>query len=163
MGEDRTEPQSGHRVSVDEAARRLGLTVDAVRKRVQRNQLAYEKDAAGRVRIILDESETLQDDGPDTARRSSRASDHLVDELRDRLRYVERQLEEEREANRENRRLLAALIQRVPELEAPSPERPPEGSASASEEPDGTRPRPDTRGAPEQTSRVPWWRRMFGA
>jgi excisionase family DNA binding protein len=55
-------------VTVDEAARHLGLTVDAVRKRVQRGQIAYEKDEAGRVRIILDEGRpyrtkvrTLQD------------------------------------------------------------------------------------------------------
>jgi hypothetical protein len=126
---------------------------------MQRNQLAYEKDAAGRVRIILDDSETLRDESPDTARQER---EHLVEELRDRLRYVERQLEEEREANRENRRLLAALIQRVPELEAPSSERPPEGSVSVTEEEGSTGPSPDTRDAPEQTSRVPWWRRMFG-
>jgi hypothetical protein len=52
VGEDR---QSRRRVTVDKAARHLGLTADAVRKRVQRGQIAYEKDEAGRVRIILDE------------------------------------------------------------------------------------------------------------
>src|SRR5215218_6430532 len=78
MGEERTGRQSGHRVTVDEAARHLGLTVDAVRKRVQRGQIAYEKDEAGRVRIVLDEGETLQDERPDTTGRDA----ELLEELR---------------------------------------------------------------------------------
>ena len=82
MGEDRTGRQSGQRVTVDEAARHLGLTVDAVRKRVQREQIAYEKDEAGRVRIILDESETLQDISPDSAGQATGAHEELVEELR---------------------------------------------------------------------------------
>jgi hypothetical protein len=82
VGEDRTGRQSGHRVTVDEAARHLGLTVDAIRKRVQREQIAYEKDEAGRVRIILDESETLQDIGPDNTGQGTVAHEELVEELR---------------------------------------------------------------------------------
>jgi hypothetical protein len=82
VGEDHTGRQSGHRVTVDEAARRLGLTVDAVRKRVQRGQIAYEKDEAGRVRIILDESETLQDIGPDNTGQKTVTHEELVEELR---------------------------------------------------------------------------------
>ena len=65
-------------MTVDEAARHLGLTVDAVRKRVQRGQIAYEKDEAGRVRIVLDEGETLQDERPDTTGRDA----ELLEELR---------------------------------------------------------------------------------
>jgi hypothetical protein len=82
VGEDRTGRQSGHRVTVDEAARHLGLTVDAVRKRVQRGQIAYEKDEAGRVRIILDESETLQDIGLDNTGQETVTHEELVEELR---------------------------------------------------------------------------------
>jgi hypothetical protein len=68
-------------VTVDEAARHLGLTVDAVRKRVQRGQIDYEKDEAGRVRIILDEGETLQDESPDTTGQAADAHADLVEEL----------------------------------------------------------------------------------
>jgi hypothetical protein len=78
VGEDR---QSGRRVAVDEAARHLGLTVDAVRKRVQRGQIAHEKDEAGRVRIILDEAETLQEESPDTKGQAAGAHADLVEEL----------------------------------------------------------------------------------
>jgi hypothetical protein len=117
VGENR---QSGQRVTVDEAARHLGLTVDAVRKRMQRDQLPHEKDAAGRVRIILDESETLQDESPDSTGQAAEESTALADELRNRIHYLERQVEEEREARRRADMLLAQLMQRIPELEAPA-------------------------------------------
>ena len=155
MGEDR---QSGRRVTVDEAARNLGLTVDAVRKRVQRGQIAYEKDQAGRVRIILDESETLQDKGPDATGQG--ASAELVEELRDRVHYLERVLEDEREARTEERRrhdtLMAQLMQRIPELEA-SPEA--RESPETVEEQQGT----GTVGTePQAAPQRPWWRRVLG-
>jgi hypothetical protein len=125
-------------VTVDEAARHLGLTVDAVRKRVQRGQIAYKKDEAGRVRIILDEDETLQDEGPDTTGQDAGVHAELVEELRDRVHYLEQVLENEREARTEERRrhdtLMAQLMQRLPELEAPA-------SSSEAREPDVS-PRP---------------------
>ena len=160
MGEDR---QSGRRVTVDEAARNLGLTVDAVRKRVQRGQIAYEKDQAGRVRIILDKSETLQDESPDTTGQGA----ELVEELRDRVHYLERVLEDEREARTEERRrhdtLMAQLMQRIPQLQA-SPEVPqevPEASEAAEEQQGRGEPRPAT-GEAQEGVRWPWWRRVFG-
>lgn len=52
---------------MDEAARGLGLSVDAVRGRIQRGQIAHEKEPAGRVRKILGAGETLRDEGPDIA------------------------------------------------------------------------------------------------
>ena len=133
MGEDRTAPQSGRRVTVDEAARHLGLSVDAVRKRVQRNQIPHEKDLAGRVRIILDEAETLQDESPDTTGQSADPRGELLDELRDRINYLERQVEEEREARRRADTILAQLSQANAEqartiraLEPPAPPETPE-------------------------------------
>jgi hypothetical protein len=156
VGEDR---QSGRRVTVDEAARNLGLTVDAVRKRVQRGQIAYEKDQAGRVRILLDESETLQDKSPDVTGQGA----ELVEELRDRVHYLERVLEDEREARTEERRrhdtLMAQLMQRIPELEA-SPEAR-ESPETVEEAPDRAEPHPATGEAQRGVQR-PWWRRMFG-
>jgi hypothetical protein len=164
MGEERTGRQSGHRVTVDEAARHLGLTVDAVRKRVQRGQIAYEKDEAGRVRIILDESETLQDKSPDNAGQATGAHEELVEELRDRVHYLERVLEEEREARTEERRrhdtLMAQLMQRIPELEAPSEPR--EAAETDEEEPERAEPHTATVEAQEGTHR-PWWQRWFGS
>jgi hypothetical protein len=150
-------------VPVDAAARHLGLTVDAIRKRVQRGQIAYDKDEAGRVRIILDEGETIQDEGPDTTGQGAGAVAELVEELRDRVHYLERVLEDEREARTEERRrhdtLMAQLMQRIPELEASSEAR--ESPETVEEEPERTEPRPATVESREGVQR-PWWRRIFG-
>ena len=50
---------------------------------------------------------------------------YLVESLQDQVKYLREQLDAEREATRENRRLLAAALERIPELEAP-PDTPPE-------------------------------------
>jgi len=55
----------------------------------------------------------------------------LVECLRDQVSYLRDQLDQEREANRENRRLLAAALERIPELEAAGEKR--DGSVTASE------------------------------
>ena len=51
MGEGHT---SGNRFSVYEAAEVMGITVDAIRKRVARGTIPHEKDDDGRVWVILD-------------------------------------------------------------------------------------------------------------
>jgi hypothetical protein len=76
------------------------------------------------------------------------ARDVLVDTLRE-------QLAAEREANRENRRIIAALTQRIPALESPELRDAPENAAE---------PRPDTETPASDTgqSRRSWWRKFFG-
>jgi hypothetical protein len=81
------------------------------------------------------------------------------------VRYLERQLDQEREARTEERRrhdtLLAQLMQRIPELEAPSGLR--NGHETATAEPDRDREHhPATDGAQEAAGRRSWWRRWFG-
>jgi hypothetical protein len=160
VGEDR---QSRRRVTVDEAARHLGLTGDAVRKGVQRGQIGYDKDEAGRVRITLDEGETLQDESPDITGQVAGAHEDLVEELRDRVHYLERMLEDEREARTEERRrhdtLMAQLMQRIPQLEAPSEA--PEASETADEQQGRGEPHSATVEDQQGTPR-PWWLRVFG-
>jgi hypothetical protein len=81
----------------------------------------------------------------------------LVEALRDQVVFLRQQLEEEREANRENRRIIAGLVQRVPEL-GPAQE-PQEGHVMDSEEPDkGTAPSEQQ----ETSQRRSWWRAFFG-
>ena len=129
VGEGRTGRQSGHRVTVDEAARHLGLTVDAVRKRVQRGQIAYEKDEAGRVRIILDEPETLQDIGPDNTGQETVTHEELVEELRrtnDLLREVITTRDEE---IRRRDTIIMNMTEAMKALNPPAPE----GSSEAQE------------------------------
>jgi hypothetical protein len=112
------------RLTVAEAARSLGISEAGVRKRVQRNQIAYEHDDDGRLFVWVSPGETRRVESRD---RDSRSRDELLEELRDRIRYLERQVEEEQDARRRADTLLARLMDRVPELEPPNPtETPPE-------------------------------------
>jgi hypothetical protein len=145
------------RVTVAEAAVLLGTSKEAVRKRIARSTLRSEKDPDGTVRVYVPASPTASDPGNPQAGAEGSA---LIEELRDRMRFLEEQLRREQDAHSEARRLVAALIQRVPELEAPSepPETsPPNAGAGLSRE----EPRPATRGPQEGADR-PWWRRIFG-
>jgi chromosome segregation ATPase len=95
-------------------------------------------------------------------------TNELIDELRDRVRSLEDQLKEEREANRENRRIIAALTSRIPELEAPS-QQPRESPVRAADEQDrGGEPRSTTPGTqepylsrPQEPRLRSWWRRWL--
>ena len=118
-----------------DAAADLGLTVDAVRKRVKRGTLESERGPDGRVYVFLD-------DGPDAgAPRSD--TDRLISTL-------EEQLALEREAHAEARRLLAAALERIPALEP---------AAETRESPEA--PAEDV-GSGDVPPRRSWWRRMFG-
>ena len=106
-----------------EAARVLGVSEDAIRKRVKRDSIRYDREPDGRVYVYLDASETVRDASPDASPDASAERDLLYQEMRERIAYLERQVEEEREARRRADTLLAQLMQRVPELEAPSESR----------------------------------------
>jgi hypothetical protein len=133
VGEDR---QSGRRVAVDEAARHLGLTVDAVRKRVQRGQIAYEKDEAGRVRIILDEGETLQDESPDTTGQAAGDESELMEELRRTNELLREVITTRDEEIRRRDTIIMNMTEAMKALNPPAPE----GSSEARESPESTGP-----------------------
>jgi hypothetical protein len=121
-----------------EAADELGVSVEAIRKRVQRGSIRSDKDPDGRRYVYLD------------AGRDPQAPVELVDVLRAQVEDLRGRLDKETEANRENRRIIAGLIERVPELE----QRPQSGGEA-----------PDRGAVPDEaqagTQRLPWWRRWF--
>src|SRR5215212_9153575 len=51
----------GSRVSVYEAADLLGVTVDAIRKRIQRGTIPHERHEDGRAYVLVDEAWALED------------------------------------------------------------------------------------------------------
>src|SRR3954467_3120177 len=59
------------RLTVAQAAERLGVTQDAVRKRIARGTIRHDRDSEGRIVVYLDtfaiESETAQDNRQDGA------------------------------------------------------------------------------------------------
>jgi hypothetical protein len=102
------------RVTVPEAGVILGLSEDAVRSRLKRGTLAKEKGRDGTVFVVLGSDKIANQ--PTTGQPPDQST--LVEVLRDQVSFLRQQLNEEREANRENRRIIAGLVQRVPELEA---------------------------------------------
>jgi hypothetical protein len=137
--------------TIPEAARILGISEEAVRGRIKRGTLKSVK-VEGRTHALLDADRTRQDDDrtTDQATRGSESS-ALTSALQERIDSLERQLEAERQAHAESRRIIAGLVERVPQLEAPSePSQSPETATEGEAE----------RRRPEQ--RAPWWRRVFG-
>jgi excisionase family DNA binding protein len=147
-------------MSVSEAAEFLGVTEDAVRKRIHRGKIAYERDQDGRYLVYPTETDKRQTVRQDSVQYESNA---LIFELRARIELLEDQLEQanerERQAterDRENRRLLAAALERIPpQLEAPSEAR--ESPETATEGEAERHP-----GGVKEGARRPWWRRVFG-
>ncbi len=153
-GADSGQDGGQKRFTIQEAARYLGVSEGAIRKRVARGTLAHDKDSDGRVYVHLDARDRQGvDAGQDEGVYPEPSA--LTSEMRARIDDLKEQLEAEREANRENRRIIAALASRIPELEAA--QEPPESPENASEEPARGE---EQRGAQEPISR-PWWRRWW--
>jgi len=145
----------GTRLTQREAAEALGVSVEAIRKRVKRGTLRSEKGGDGRRYVYLDAAPDVA--GTTTAQDEGSA---MTVELRDRLRYVEGQLEAERQAHAEARRLLAAALERIPPAIEP-PSEPPRSPEMADDEQQGRGPVPNA-GSPQEGTERPWWRRIFG-
>jgi excisionase family DNA binding protein len=164
-----TDLTTGRRLTVTEAAEVLGISGDAVRSRIKRGTLETVREG-GRVWVVLGDT-----DRPTAQAQPTRApgEDRLYQEMQERIRYLEEQVEEEREARRRADTLLARLMDRLPELEAPSETL--QAPETTAQEPEGAEPRPNAQDAQEhdtgplrewtsdvEARRRPWWRRMFG-
>ncbi len=152
------------RVSVEQAARILGIKEESVRKRVSRGKLRADKDADGRLLVYVDRSETVRDEYEDLSRTADSAE--LVDELRSHIADLRSQLEAERTSSAELRRIVAALTQRIPELPPAPDQEPPESheepAESASRGSGIPTPPPGSTAPQTASERVSWWRRVFG-
>jgi hypothetical protein len=133
------------RLTLQDAAQELGITPDALRQRIRRGQYRSTKED-GRVYVYLNLDRT------ETERDVQVESNALISEIQARVQLLEQELERAHERDRENRRIIAALTQRIPELEAPSEPRESPETATETERVDSP--------TPEQQR--PWWRRVFG-
>ena len=93
-------------MTIDEAARLLGISREAVRKRIKRGTLKAKKDKSGRWAV------EVPDDIPDTGQDTS---SKLVQVLQDEINYL-------REENRIKDRIIHNLTEKIPQLEAPKQE-----------------------------------------
>ena len=157
--------------TVAQAARTLGITEGAVRKRVERGKLTAERATDGRLIVYLDSDTTATDTTRDRPRQSR--DERYTRSLEEQVEYLRSQLEQEREARTEERRrqdtVIAQLSQAnaeqartIRELEAPAePRESPETVEEGLEGAERAGPRPATAGPQESTWRR-WRRRWFG-
>jgi spore germination cell wall hydrolase CwlJ-like protein len=141
-------------VSVYEAAEVMGVTVDAIRKRVSRGTIPHEKGEDGRVWVLLDTDQDAASKVHDTDQPRSDAT-ALISAKDETIAALREQLEQANERDRENRRIIAALTSRIPAIEASEGRESPQ---AATEEQSGTTAPPE----PQEGVQRPWWRRMFG-
>ena len=142
------------RVTIREAAARLGVTEAAVRKRIQRGSLDKEMGQDGKVYVSLNLSQYMSH--PEAPAESSAllaAKDETIAILRDQLR-------EEREARRRADTLLARFMDQLPQLEAAESHE--EAAESAAEGVASASPTQADTSAQNASEQRPWWRRMFG-
>jgi hypothetical protein len=163
---------------VAEAARALGISRDALYKRIRRNSVDWEKGEDGRIYVHVDTAaDAAMDDGMDAAMYASTDQSALVASLEEQVAYlrevvrsrdaeIRRREEEYREESRRKDHLLAAALERIPAIEAPAdptpetrdaPETPFEKAAKGDPPASGDSEQP--RGSSE--AREPWWRRWF--
>ncbi len=141
------------RVTIQEAARRFGVSEGAVRKRVTRGTLEHDKEDDGRVYVYLDERDTRGvDDVQDTGVRP--VSSALISRLEGEVEFLRDQVRRQQE-------IIAQQAVTMRQLTAAAQEEPTEDAQTVEEEPERAEPRPGAPGAQEGAQR-PWWRRMFG-
>ena len=126
------------RVTVAEAAVRLGVKEQAVRKRIQRGTLLHDKDDDGRVYVYLDPEGRSTSIGTG-ANSSDTSSDDtsmstLVQILQEQIVYLRQEAEDWKEEAHRKDTIIMSLTQRIPELGAPAGPR--EASEAGTEGPD---------------------------
>src|SRR5215204_2290391 len=128
------------RVTVAEAAERLGITKEAVRKRISRGTLRSDKDQDGTVRVYVPASGTA-------AATFDRAG--LIAELRARIEDLRTDRDAWRDQARRSDYMASAALDRtrelesrLRELEAPARQEPTGAAETVEEEPQRAEPRP---------------------
>jgi len=109
------------RLTVAQAAERLGVKEQAIRKRIQCGTPQHDKDETGRVYVYLNPNDTVEGEGRHT--RDGTHLEALVESLQDQVEYLRAELARRGETHLEESRrkdsIIAALTQRNRELEAP--------------------------------------------
>jgi len=158
------------RVTVDDAAKMLEASANALRKRIEHGTIQSEKVDGVRYVLLSDKDmpqhadDTSGDMPHDSAATSHDSADGMsafVTSLEDQVDYLRRQLEVWQEEARRKDHIIAALTERIPELEpvreaSPEPTREPVSHSDNGSKGTTT---PDNDETPEKPS---WFRRFFG-
>src|SRR5215208_5179674 len=155
------------RITVAEAAQRLGVKEQAIRKRISRGTLRHDKDGDGRVYVYISSESEDEVQGKDT--RDDTYRDALVESLQDQNRFLQEEL-----ARKDA--ILMNMTQTMRQLTAPAeedredaPESPPspgptrtttppsEERETATEMPMGPTPSEASERPQEATEPRSWW------
>ena len=152
-----------YRVTIQEAAERLGVKEGAIRKRIERGTIRSEKEVeTGRVYVYVDEPpvdepledhDTGYDNGYDTSQDTG--YDLLIRSQQEEIGFLRRELE----------RKDALLLNMTEVMKALNPPQEPPPDTPSEPRESSVTPSPDIdRGevGPEP-ERVSWWRRLFGS
>jgi len=166
-------PNSGF-YSPSQAARVLSLSKRRVLQFLERGELAGDKDPRGRWLIARAdlfalqerrEQEQRQRPGPKSEQPPAGEPDpELVEVLREQVEDLRGRLDVADQRDREQRRIIAALTSRIPELpSAPASPQTNEDAPGEPQSPGPMSPPPEHAGRPQTEEQRPWWRRIIGS
>lgn len=156
------------RVPVDEAARRLGIKAESIRKRIYRGSLKADKEPDGRLMVYLDDTDEAHGQSTDEVRGhesgavggAENASARLIEHLEAEIEFQRRESERKDAIIMQLSQANAEQARTIRVLEAPR--EPPEATQrpqeAAQESPQGDVGVQDKEPAEPR----PWWRRVFG-
>jgi hypothetical protein len=152
------------KVPVVRAAKLLGITEGAVRQRIKRGTLPIEKTQDGSVYVLLNASHD-RTNTDNTRTNSDNDGDNTTDlrltveRLDSEVAFLRSELVTRNEELRRKDHIIAALTERIPELEAPRERRESDLTATESDESSAM---PQNEQEPKsEPERRSWWRRLF--
>jgi DNA-binding transcriptional MerR regulator len=151
------------RMSVAEAARRLGVSPEAIRKRIKRGTIDHDQDPGGLTYVYVEVDNPVGNPSGDAVGNPDSAA--LISQMQARIDSLERQIEEANERDRRKDHIIMQQAQSLAAINAPQEaQEATESPESVSEGGDGgeaweTRTEPQSMDARE---RVSWWRRLLG-
>jgi hypothetical protein len=160
---DTEQARTTYRVTIQEAARRLGVKEPAIRKRIERGTLEKERAEDGRVYVYIDEPPIEERDaGHDTGHDASHPAgyDALINSQEQQIKFLQKELHDRTEEIRRRDVIISQLTQRIPELESAS--EPTDSRQSARTVQETPVYQEQSNGTQEDRQR-PWWRRVFGS
>lgn len=135
------------RLTVQQAAKRLGITQDTIRSRIKRGTLRSVHEG-GRVYMLVGDQGATDQPGQPT--------DQLVEALRDEISHLRRESERKDTIIMSLSQSNAELSRTIRAIEAPEPAPPRPGTPTPAEANGGP------QAAAQEPERVSWWRRIFG-
>jgi hypothetical protein len=146
---DTTQPTVG----ISEAAKQLGITVEAVRQRIRRKRLQAYKDPSGVWRIVLPADQSTPSDVQDRVGPAggpadgANGHDRLIDHLQGEVAFLRDEMARQREQWGEESRRKDVIIHEMSSQLKALPEKIVEQQQAAAVEPE-----------PEPTPARPWWK-----